>query len=316
MTVRITSMTDAETTRVAPDDTADPNDGAGLGAVSTERGNLPLESIDVRAEITGLTSRVELTQDFVNVFDVPLEATYVFPLPDRGAVTRMRMTADGRVIEAKLREREAARLAYDEAIASGRRAAIAEEERPDVFTMRVGNILPGERVSVELTLVNSLTYEDGEATFRFPLVVAAVHSGPPPCGCRGRRRLCRRHRHRFPTRRASPPPVLLPGFPHPVRLTIEVGIDPAGLALSGVRSSLHAVSTDDGLTDTARRARQPGFRSAVALRRRRRHRFACAGTGYATLDEAALSAHRAARRRRPRRRALGIWCLCSTAPGA
>ncbi len=55
MTVRITSMTDAETTGVAPDDTAD---GAGLGAVSTERGNLPLESIDVRAEITGLTSRV------------------------------------------------------------------------------------------------------------------------------------------------------------------------------------------------------------------------------------------------------------------
>src|ERR1700740_3374334 len=167
MTVSITSMTDAETTRVAA-----PDDDAGLGALSTERGNLPLARIDVRAEITGLTSRVELTQGFVNVFDVPLEATYVFPLPDRGAVTRMQMTADGRVVEAELREREAARQAYDEAIASGRRASIAEEERPDVFTMWVGNILPGERVSVALTLVSALAYEDGEATFRFPLVVA------------------------------------------------------------------------------------------------------------------------------------------------
>src|ERR1700741_2804319 len=102
MTVCIRSMTDAETTRVAPDDTTG---DAGLGALSTERGNLPLYRIDVRAEITGLTSRVELTQDFVNSFDVPLEATYVFPLPDRGAVTRMRMTADGRVVEAELRER-------------------------------------------------------------------------------------------------------------------------------------------------------------------------------------------------------------------
>ena len=101
MTVRITSMTDAETKGIAPDD-------SGLGALSTERGNLPLDRIDVRADITGLTSQVELTQDFFNVFDVPLEATYVFPLPDRAAVTRMRMTAGGRVVEAQLREREAA----------------------------------------------------------------------------------------------------------------------------------------------------------------------------------------------------------------
>ncbi len=42
------------------------------------------------------------------------------------------------------------------------------------------------------------------------------------------------------------PPVLLPGFPHPVPVAIDVGIDPAGLTLSEVRSSLHAVSTDDG----------------------------------------------------------------------
>src|ERR1700747_2754162 len=90
MTVRITSMTDAEASRVAAAD-----DEAGLGALRTERGPLPLDRIDVRAEITGLTSRVELTQDFVNTFDVPLEATYVFPLPDRGAVTRMQMTPRG-----------------------------------------------------------------------------------------------------------------------------------------------------------------------------------------------------------------------------
>jgi Ca-activated chloride channel family protein len=241
MTVSIRSMTDAETTRVAEAD-----DEAGLGALSTERGNLPLARIDVRAEITGLTSRVELTQDFVNVFDVPLEATYVFPLPDRGAVTRMQMTADGRVVEAELREREAARQAYDEAIASGRRASIAEEERPDVFTMRVGNILPGERVSVALTLVSPLAYEDGEATFRFPLVVApryipgraltdvAVGDGHAD------------DTDAVPDASRISPPVLLPGFPHPVPLAIDVAIDPAGLALSEVRSSLHVVSTGDG----------------------------------------------------------------------
>ncbi|MGO9383478.1 MAG: DUF4349 domain-containing protein [Mycobacterium sp.] len=243
MTVRITSMTDAETTREATDETADE---AGLGALSTERGNLPLECIDVRAQITGLTSSVELTQEFVNAFDVPLEATYVFPLPDRGAVTRMQMTADGRVVEAELREREAAREAYDEAIASGRRASIAEEERPDVFTMRVGNILPGERVSIALTLVSPLTYADGEATFRFPLVVAPRYI---PGGALADIAVGDGYAddtEAVPDASRITPPVLLPGFPHPVLLAVEVGIDPASLTLSEVRSSLHAVSTEDG----------------------------------------------------------------------
>jgi Ca-activated chloride channel homolog len=132
MTVPIEPMRDAEADRVAS-----PREEAGLGALRTERGNLPLDRIDMRADITGLTSRVELTQDFVNTFDVPLEANYVFPLPDRGAVTAIRMTTDGRVVEAQLQERAAARQAYDDAIAAGQRASIAEEDRPDVFTMRV-----------------------------------------------------------------------------------------------------------------------------------------------------------------------------------
>ena len=57
-----------------------------------------------------------------------------------------------------------------------------EEERPDVFTMRVGNILPGERVTVALTLVGPLSYEDGEATYRLPLVVAPRYIPGTPTG--------------------------------------------------------------------------------------------------------------------------------------
>ncbi|HTQ19733.1 VIT domain-containing protein, partial [Mycobacterium sp.] len=231
MTVRTTSTTDDE---------------AGLGALRTERGNLPLDRIDVRAEISGLTSQVELRQDFVNTFDVPLEASYVFPLPDRAAVTRMQLTADGRVVEAELREREAARRAYDGAVESGRRASITEEERPEIFTMRVGNILPGARVSVALTLLNPLACEDGEATFRFPLVVAPRYIPGKPLADTAVGDGYAHDTDAVPDASRITPPVLLPGFPNPVPLTIDVGIDPAGLTPSEVRSSLPAVTTDDG----------------------------------------------------------------------
>lgn len=217
---------------------------AGLGALRTERGNLPLERLDVRAEVTGLVGRVVLTTGFVNTHDTALEATYVFPLPDRAAVTGMKMTAGDRTVEAELQERAQARQTYDDAIASGRRASIVEEERPDVFTMRVGNVPAGERVTVELSLVGPLVFEDGAATFRFPLVVAPRYvpgtplPGPPVGDGHAE------DTDVVPDASRISPPVLLPGFPNPVRLSIGVEVDPAGLELGEVRSSLHAVVTE------------------------------------------------------------------------
>lgn len=223
----------------------------GTGALTTERGNLPLHKLDVRASITGLVSRTELVQGFHNPYDTPLEATYIFPLPDRGAVTAMTMTADGREIVAELQERGQARRAYDDAVAAGQRASIAEEDRPDVFTMRVGNITPGERVEVSLTIVGPLPFEDGEATFRFPLVVAPRYVPGRPIGGGQAGAGWAADTDSVPDASRITPPVLLPGFPNPVDLRIEVAIDPAGLPLRTVRSSLHAVSTAAGVVRVA-----------------------------------------------------------------
>ncbi|MET8154338.1 VIT domain-containing protein [Actinoplanes sp. NPDC049668] len=238
MTLSVTPMDAAEIERIRilPD--------AGLGCLRTDRGNLPLDRLDVRAAISGLVARTTVTTEFVNAFDTALEATYVFPLPDRAAVTGMTMTADGRTVAAELRERAAAREAYDRAIESGRRASIAEEERPDVFTMRAGNILPGERVTVELVLVGPLPWEDGAATFRFPLVVAPryVPGTPLPGPAVGSGQAV--DTDAVPDASRITPPVLLPGFPNPLRLTLGVDVDPAGLGLGEIRSSLHTVTRE------------------------------------------------------------------------
>ncbi|MEZ0071955.1 VIT domain-containing protein [Planotetraspora sp. GP83] len=235
MTVPITPLRPEEC-RPLPD--------AGLGALETEKGNLPLESVDVTARVTGLVAGVEVVQGFRNPFDVSLEATYVFPLPPRAAVTAFRMEADDRVIEGVLKERGQARADYDRALAEGRRAAIAEEDRPDVFTIRVGNIVPGEHVKVRLTLSQPLPYEDGAAEFRFPLVVAPryIPGAPLPDSPAGDG--VAPDTDAVPDASRITPPVLLPGFPNPVRLSLATTIDPAGLDLREIRSSLHEVSRE------------------------------------------------------------------------
>jgi Ca-activated chloride channel homolog len=260
MTSTLPLLTDEEVAR----GTAPGGDETGVGTLATERGNLPLEAVDVAASITGLVARTVLTQTFGNPLDQPLEATYIFPLPDRAAVSEFRMEVGDRVVEGVLKERGEARASYDQAIREGRRASIAEEERPGVFTMRVGNLLPGETVKVRLVMTGPLPWDQGEATFRFPLVVAPRYiPGAPlegePVGA-----------GTVPDTDAVPdasritPPVLLPGFPNPIRLEIRAEIDPAGLELGEVRSSLHTVVEEerDGDGGRVRVVRvQPGERA-------------------------------------------------------
>jgi Ca-activated chloride channel family protein len=217
--VNQTILTDDEIRRLPG-----PDAEAGFGALSTPRGALPLKALDVAAHIDGLFTEMSLTQTFVNSTDEVLEATYIFPLPDRAAVTAFRMEVAGRVVEAELKERAQARKDYDQAIAKGHRAAIAEEERPGVFTLRVGNLPPGETATVKLTLCGPLLYDSGEASFRFPLVVAPRYIPGVPLSGDSVGDGVAIDTDAVPDASRITPPVLLPGYPNPVRLGITVDV--------------------------------------------------------------------------------------------
>lgn len=227
----------------------------GWGALDTARGRLPLAAVDIDARIVGLTSTTEVRQTFVNHLREPIEATYIFPLPDRAAVQRFRMVAGERVIEGELDERGRARATYDAAIASGHRAAIAEEDRAGVFTMRVGNLAPGEVVTVALTLSGPVVIDDGEVTWLFPLVVAPryVPGAPLPGEQAGLGVVS--DTDAVPDASRISPPVLLPGMPSPVRLGVRLTVDGGGLPMSGLRANLAEVD-----------ARAEGRGWAIALR--------------------------------------------------
>ncbi|MCR4411505.1 MAG: VIT domain-containing protein [Thermoguttaceae bacterium] len=225
---------------------------SGFGALETERGRLPLTALDVRARISGLVADITVRQTFRNSLDVPLEATYIFPLPDRAAVTSFRMKVADRVVEGVLKERAEAREEYRRAIESGHRAAIAEEERSGTFNLRVGNIPPKETVSVELTLVGPVPFVGGEAEFRFPLVVAPRYVPGVPLDGPSVGPGWASDTAQVPDASRITPPVLLPGFPNPVNLSLEVELDPAGLDASQadwskrIRASLHSVIAEGG----------------------------------------------------------------------
>jgi len=218
----------------------------GYGALLSAQGCLPLREMDVVADVVGLLCKLRVSQTFVNAYPVPLEATYIFPLPPRAGVTSFRLYIEDRVIEGKLEERGKARQDYDQAIAEGRQAAIAEEERSDIFTMRAGNIPSGQAVRVELELSGPLEFSNEEATFRFPFVVAPKYIPGISLGDANVGSGTVNDTDAVPDASRITPPTLLPGQPNPVYLTLRVNLEPAGLSFGPPRSSLHGVIIEPG----------------------------------------------------------------------
>ncbi|HSD69601.1 MAG TPA: marine proteobacterial sortase target protein [Woeseiaceae bacterium] len=122
-------------------------------------------------KVSGLVARVSVKQSFRNDGSEWVEGVYVFPLPDTAAVDRLRMHIGERFIEGEIREKEQAKKEYKQAKQEGRKASLVEQERPNLFTTSVANIAPGEAVTVEIEYLETLRYEEGTFSLRFPVTL-------------------------------------------------------------------------------------------------------------------------------------------------
>ncbi len=138
---------------------------------------LPLKSTRASVKIAGVIADVQVTQVYHNEGIKPLEAVYVFPASTRAAVYGMKMTIGKRTIEAGIKKRQDARLAYEQARDEGRSASLLEQQRPNVFQMNVANILPGDEIRVELKYTELVVPEDRVYEFVDPTVTGPRYPG-------------------------------------------------------------------------------------------------------------------------------------------
>ncbi len=139
----------------------------------------PVIASDIEIEITGPISRTKITQRFTNPSDGWVEGVYVFPVPDEAAVDSLRMQIGARFIEGKIKERQQARIIYEEAKAQGKKASLIEQERPNVFTNSVANIGPHETIIIQIEYQEHVRLDSGAFSLRLPLVVAPRYSPAP-----------------------------------------------------------------------------------------------------------------------------------------
>jgi Ca-activated chloride channel family protein len=139
---------------------------------------LPLKSTQVDVKIAGVIADVTVTQHYRNEGQRPIEARYIFPGATQAAVYAMKVTLGERVLTARIKEKEQARIEYQQAKREGKTSALLEQRRPNIFEMNVANILPGDDVAVELRYTELLTPRDAQYGFVFPTVVGPRYNSP------------------------------------------------------------------------------------------------------------------------------------------
>jgi Ca-activated chloride channel homolog len=137
---------------------------------------LPLKDTRVDVAISGVIADVTVRQIYENRGTRPIHARYIFPASTRAAVYGMTMTVGDVRIVARIREREQASREFESAKREGKSASLLEESRPNVFTMKVANVLPGDTISVELKYTELLVPTDGVYEFVYPTVVGPRYS--------------------------------------------------------------------------------------------------------------------------------------------
>jgi len=133
--------------------------------------SLPLKHTSVNWEISGFVARTTVIQEFQNPYSKPIEAIYNFPLPNEASVDSMVMKIWEREIIWKIEKREIANEMYEKAKQQGKTASLLNQERPNIFTQKIANILPWDNIKIEISYFQTLKYDSWEYSYEFPMVV-------------------------------------------------------------------------------------------------------------------------------------------------
>lgn len=211
----------------------------------------PLVGTDFDITVSGPTARARVTQHFYNPTNGWIEGVYVFPLPENAGVDTLKMVIGNRVIVGEIKERAEAKQIFEQAKAEGKKTALMEQERPNIFTNSIANIGPGETVVVQLEYQQTVPQSGNQFSLRVPLVVAPRYNPQPVVqtvdfngGGWGQASDPVADRERIE------PPVLDPRSHAPVNpVTLAVRLQ-AGFPLGEVKSHHHAVKLEEVSADT------------------------------------------------------------------
>ena len=140
--------------------------------------SFPLKSTDVNVSIQGIIADTYVVQTYANEGNKPINASYIFPASTKVTVHGMQMQIGNQTVTAVIKEKEEAKQEFETAKSEGKSASMLSEERANVFTMDVANIMPGDEVRIELHYTELIMPTEGVYQFVYPTVVGPRYVSP------------------------------------------------------------------------------------------------------------------------------------------
>ena len=237
-----------------PDDIA----GRMVGEIEGQAVELPMLTSDYDISIQGDMASITLTQEFINPHSAPMRAEYLFPLNKGAAVYAMEMVVGNERVKAVVQETAEAEKTFEKAEREGKAAALLTQHRPNMFTQKIANLMPGLPVTVTLKYVQTVPEIDGAHELVVPLIVGPRYvspgrvAGTPPLA----------NAEDLHTTDATapaggwqiaPPPAYSPvaglDLPDEIsedRVSVDVSIDGGGLPVEAVSSATHGLDLTHG----------------------------------------------------------------------
>jgi Ca-activated chloride channel homolog len=140
--------------------------------------DLAMQHLDLSGRVSPAGALLRATHTFKPVEGgKPLEAIYTFMLPRNGVVRRFVVKGENFEVESNLKERAEARKEYEEGIQQGHLSVLAETSLDGMVTLQIGQVRPGELVTVMVECVCGVDLKDTTYRFRFPFTLApSYHS--------------------------------------------------------------------------------------------------------------------------------------------
>lgn len=134
--------------------------------------NCPLVCVQVDSTIFEKWCEVKINQVYINSNKSNIEAIYTFPMPHNAEISSFKVKLNDNNIVGEFREKEEAYELYNKEILKGNSGFLLESTRNDIFTISIGNILPDEKVDIEIIYTQEIKQVDNEVRWILPTCIA------------------------------------------------------------------------------------------------------------------------------------------------
>ena len=148
---------------------------APLHADSAEVLALDMQSLFLTGRILPFGAQLTVAHVFRSSEKTPVEVVYCFPLPRDASLVSFKISGDRFSIASRLEPIADALARYEAAMEKGSLAALTQQNADGMVNLTVGNLRPGETVSVCLDLIAGLSLKDDGFRLRFPFTAAPCY---------------------------------------------------------------------------------------------------------------------------------------------